>query len=168
MLDMDSFMSLYLRAVALSGPKVTDSCLMVVFEDVTELLVQRDGLPQSSTFMEGGSRSVIGDPSAAPNTAVPAQYEQKLAKLFGRTNDGLSLPKNIFLHAPAAAERVLAGSVQQAARAATGTNHQVFSAPATFFSAIDLTDANWRCLAFVYQKKLYEDHHLAEVQNMLK
>jgi hypothetical protein len=177
-LDIDSFMSLYLRALSELGPKVVDACLVFVSDTTTELLVQRDGLPQSVLSMPGGYSTISNSLSTSTTltdikqegtpTAKLTSYEEGLVRLFGQTNDGLSLPKNIYLHAKTDQSRVFAAALQRSSRSATGTDHQIFSAPATFFSSLNISDPDWCCLAFVYHRKLYEDRHLIEMKNMLK
>jgi hypothetical protein len=176
-LDIDSFMSLYLRALSELGPKVVDACLVFVSDTTTELLVQRDGLPQSVLSMPGGydtilsslsNSTVVTDNKPTTTDSRLTSYEEGLVRLFGQTNDGLSLPKNIYLHAKTDQSRVFAAALQRSSRSATGTDHQIFSAPATFFSSLNISDPDWCCLAFVYHRKLYEDRHLIEMKNMLK
>ncbi len=163
LLDIDSFMSLYLRVVTELAPKANDMCLVSVSERTTELLTQRDGLPQSSVFIPFGHEDHL--PAGADGQA---SYEESLTKLFVRYNDGLSLPKNIYLLSEKPAEHKTAEALQRASRKATGTNHQIFSVPAAFFSRLNVPDARLCSLVFAYGWKLYEDRHLTELEDMIK
>ncbi len=162
-IDIDSFMSLYLRTVTELAPKADDMCLVAVGDHVTELLTQRDGLPQSSVFMP------FGDADQAPRGgSAKTDYQSELAKLFARNNDGLSLPKNVYLLSDKEVGHSIARIAQAASREATGTHHQIFSVAAAFFSRLNIQDARLCCLVFAYGRKLYEDRHLTELEDMIK
>lgn len=157
-LDMDSFMSVLARAIALLAPKADDACLLSVTDKTTELMVVRDDLPQSSSFVALGAASLATD---------PALYEKALTELFLETKSGLALPRQLFLDSATGAE-ALKPLVERAAGAATKKSHVAKLLDPAFFGHSVSKESDLLTLVTVFHHRLYEDTYLEEWKNMLK
>lgn len=165
-IDIDSFMSIYYRAVLEMAPNTTEACFINATANGTELMVVRDSLPISSTYAKNKV------PTKAPLGATPVIKGDKMLEdltiLFKNTGDGLSLPRKIYLHSAAWTERSLIPLLESASKAATGVAHLVHPTASEFFSPSGVRPSALACSAFVFHKKLYEDRYLDESLNVLK
>ncbi len=159
-IDIDSFMSIYFRAVLEMSPDITEACFINATTNGTELMVVRDSLPTSSIYAK----------NTTPVSAVVKTDAllQDLTTLFKNSGDGLSLPKKMYLHSAVLAESSLIPLLEQASRSATGVAHQVHPTSKEFFSPAGVRPSSLACSAFVFHKKLYEDRYLDESLNVLK
>lgn len=158
-LDIDSFMSVYLRSLVTLSPKTSDACLINLTDEYVEMLLLRDSLPQSSTF----SKVTICQPNSSN-----AAYQQDLTAMFKSAGDGLAMPRQIFTHTKRSSDQTLKPCLEEASKSATGINHQVSLTGTQFFTNDAMIPPNLACLAYVFHKDLYEDRSLEEYRNMLK
>ena len=165
-LDIDSFMSVYFRAVLEVAPNTTEACFINATLKGAELMVLRESLPVSSTFV------AVTTPTGTATGALPAASSstmlQELTTLFKNTGDGLSLPKRIYLHSNVLTESSLVPLLESASKSATGVSHQVHGTTTEFFSPAKSGPNPLACSAFVFHKKLYENRYLDESLNVLK
>lgn len=186
MIDADSFMSLFLRALVDLSPSVSDACLVSVTAEATEMMVLSDGLPLSSSFVRVGQYSLARDIAAGTKlpfgeslgvmrengvdstmrlnessrsavAKVISAYEEKLTALFRGAGGTLSLPKNIYLHTDLLSESFFSAALAKAASAATGLKHRVIPITSEFFDFGGKTETAILSSAYVFHKKLYED-----------
>ncbi len=165
-IDMDSFMSIYFRAVLEKAPNTTEACFINSTLKGTELMVLRDSLPVSSTYL--AIEMPTNPRSKAVSTATKNVSLQELTTLFKNTGDGLSLPKKMYLHSTSLVESSLISLLETASKSATGVAHQVHSTITEFFLPTGTSPDPLACSAFVFHKKLYEDRYIEESLNMLK
>jgi len=165
-IDIDSFMSVYFRAVKDVSPSVAEACFINATSNGVELMVLRDSLPLGSTY----GKTVL--PSTGTKKTVSAKattaLSEDLVALFKNTGDGLSLPKKIYLYSIDGADEMLIPALTQASQKATGVAHQVQSTPNTFFSLPTSVTSTFAVTAYVFHKKIYQDKYLDDSLNMLK
>lgn len=188
-IDADSFASLFWRTVSSIAPKTDDCTLLMIGDTVTELVIVREGLPQSSTFIAMGldhiaaeissqsgllkheaknvtknnttESAVISRESLKPSvTSAIAKYEVELDKLLRTTGDVLALPKPIYIQTECDHELFFASLIEKTATKVTGIKHTVHPVTSEFFACRGIRDASLLSLAYVFHKKLYEDHYL--------
>ncbi|MCB9819332.1 hypothetical protein H6789_01290 [Candidatus Nomurabacteria bacterium] len=165
-IDIDSFMSIYFRAVLEVAPNTTEACFINSTLKGAELMVMRESLPVSSTYVAvtaTGGTAVGALPAATSSVLL-----QDLTTLFKNTGDGLSLPKRLYLHSNVLTESSLVPLLESASKAATGVTHKVHQTTTEFFSPTKSGANSLACSAYVFHKKLYEDRYLDESLNMLK
>lgn len=165
-IDVDSFMSIYYRAVLEKAPNTSEACFINATANGVELMVVRDWLPASSIFGKASMPSNIVTQS--PTKANDNKILQDLIALFKSSGEGLSLPKKIYLHSSYLPENSLASLLESASKTATDVAHQVHSTTKEFFSLSSNRPSSLACSAFVFRKKLYEDRYLDESLNVLK
>lgn len=164
-IDIDSFMSIYFRAVQEMAPNTCEACFINSTLTGLELMVLRDSLPVSSTYAK---IKLPSTDSKVSKKSIEDDLMQDLTTLFKNTGDGLSLPKRIYLHYFNSSEGALVPLLVTASQAATGVAHQLYSTTTEFFSSEKQVHNALACSAFVFHKKLYEDKYLAESLNVLK
>lgn len=186
-IDADSFASLFFRMMLSLAPKSLDCSLLYIGENNSELLIVRDGLPQSASFSQFGlddmatrvsektnislgdvrniTKTNSVDPLSLANDGKKAlvasafnSYEAELKNLLGRTGDSLSLPKTVYLLAPRSHEEHFSTLVERLAKEVSGTTHSVHPITTEFFGFGQNVDPMLVALAYVFHKKLYEDN----------
>lgn len=157
-LDVDSYMSVYLRALMVAVPSSKEACLLCLMPGQGEMMLVRDSLPLSSLAAKTDIGLVPNDPA----------FQQSLTELFKQTGDGLSMPRTIFVHARGMDGLVIKASLETAAKAATGINHQVVVTDAELFASDSSIPPFLAILSFVFHHDLYEERYLDEYKNMLK
>lgn len=155
--DIDSFMSVYTRAMAVVTPTTEEAALINVTSNYIGMLTVRDSLPQSSFFKK--IRLL-----AATSPAVQSELKEILIE----SGEGLSLPRNLYVHTKGRDTEDFKNQLLEAAKAATGVNHKVFLVDNQFFKAESKIPPTLAVIAFVFHKDLYEDHFLEEYRNVLK
>lgn len=153
--DMDSFMSLYYRAVTELLPKTVDACLVTANTRTVELMLIRDSLPQSST--------IVSLEKALPAAAPARPLGESLRDLFQKTGDGLSLPKQIYLYVENGHDPAFAALLQKTANDVTKTTHLVSLVDKAFEDVLQLPGSYLTVQAYIYHKKLYADRHLEQL-----
>lgn len=156
-----SFMYLYYQVMQASTPDTKEVCLIDVTSEATEIGIIREGvlthvihipygtytlareiaaacdLPKEEayTYLKGGQGFVDTKLSKAKSndiTIILTAYEERLAKLFKTTGDTLAIPKSLFLHTDSLTEKFFATRITEAAKIATGMNHNVHKITAEF------------------------------------
>lgn len=185
-IDIDSFMSLYLRALVDISPSISDACLISITAEATEILTLQDGIPTSSKFLKVGQYSLarlisqttdltfseslgfmkengvdstkrLSDKKISNLESISSDYVQKLETLFRKDGGILSIPKNIYLHTDSLAEEFFIKAIAKAASATTGLKHRVIPITSEFFNFAAGSDSNILSSTYVFHKKLYQD-----------
>lgn len=162
--DIDSFMSIYSRALAVVSPTTEEAALINVSSDYIEMLNIRESLPQSSFFR----KIKLLTPTTAGISGISTVIAKELEETLKESGEGLSVPKNIYVHTKGKDTEDLKNCLLASAKAATGINHKVFLVDNQFFKAEGKIPPALAVIAFVFHKDLYEDHFLEEYRNVLK
>ncbi len=149
-----SFMYLFYRVLKDLHPDTSEICLIDVTNEATEIGIVRDnvlwhtthtpfgmyslareiavatGIPKEEAFatLKNGEEELkahFSDSQFAEVMDISDAYEAKIADLFKRTGDALSIPRSLFLHTSKRTEEFFAKHLKDGAKKATSSNHTV-------------------------------------------
>lgn len=153
-LETHSFMYLFYQALTKMHPDTSEVCLIDVTKEATEVGIVREGVLQHTTHIPYGSFTMAREiaktcnipkeeaytlfkgsdafvtaklsPSAQEQvTAIISAYELKVASLFKKTGDTLSIPTALFLHCDGHTEEFFNEHIKKGAQEATKSEHTV-------------------------------------------
>ena len=164
------FTYVYFTVMRALRPHTSESCLVDVTSEATEMSILRDNLLTYSSHVSLGTYDLARQVSAAlgvpPEEAyafirtsddeqvleasltktqqnalaeVWASYEHELTKLFQQTGDTLAVPKTLYLHADSDSLDFLKQRLRRAARAATTSEHIVYTVTPALLSNAEVT-----------------------------
>ena len=149
-----SFMYLFYRVLRDLHPDTSEICLIDVTNEATEIGIVRDnvlrhtthtpfgmyslareiaaatGIPKEEAFtvLKNGEeelRARFSDNQLSEVMDIFEAYEDKIADLFKRTGDALSIPRSLFLHTSKRTEEFFANHLKDGAKKATSADHTV-------------------------------------------
>lgn len=152
-LERFSFMLIFYCVMQELAPDTSEICLIDVTFEATEIGVVRDGVLKYVTHAPYGMYTIareiaetckipkeealayvrgsdaitktLSSDKAAALDAVVTKYESRIAELFKRTGDALSVPRALFLHTDSRPEEFYKNRLKNAAIEATKCDHSV-------------------------------------------
>ncbi len=184
--DLDSFLSLYSRAIIDLVPTISNACLISITAEATEAISIEGRVPSSSQHIPYGQYSLAKDVSEAIGIPfsdaliflkesdvdlklklskakldilekVLEDYENMLVGLFEKLGNSFSLPKSIYLHVDRNMENFFMKILRKSIKRVSSSNPKIYAITTEFFDFGHNTDSRIRCSAYVFHKKLYED-----------
>ena len=161
-LSTHSFMYMYYDVLTHLNPDTSESCLIDITSEATEIGLIREGtlthvtdtafgtfsiareiaalcnIPKEEayTYLKGGTSFVetkLSKDKMEELHVIVSSYEDKIAALFQTTGDALAIPKTLFLHCETATENFFIKCIGNAAKKATGMQHTVHPVTSLLF-----------------------------------
>lgn len=167
--DSFSFMYLFYRALKDLHPHTSEICVIDVTNEATEIGIIRDNVlrytihapfgmyslareialacnipkEEAYSYIKDGRDISVGQFSEAKIVEVEKifqTYEDKITELFSNTGDMLSIPKTLFLHTSKNTEEFFSKHIQNAAKRATGGDHNIHLFTSELIGNVSVTD----------------------------
>ena len=180
-LRINTFANTFYNTLTHLNPESTEICLVDITAEATELGIVRDSTLQYVTHIPYGTHTLareisglcgipksealayIRNPESTVSiqlpdakrlefTAIIKAYEEKLADLFKRTGDSLSIPKTIYLHTDVATESFFKDRITGATQQSTKTSHAIHLITSKLFATAQTSDTAILLSAFVFHK----------------
>jgi cell division ATPase FtsA len=164
-----SFMYAFYLTMKNLQPNTSETCLIDVTGEATEIGIVREDILKHTSFSPAGTYSISR--ALATNTGITKEeaysymkdspdeiaervpkrayekvsdtikeYEQKITDLFRRTGDELTVPKTIFLHTDARTESFFIDTLSRAASAATDKKYTIHPITAKIMGETETDD----------------------------
>lgn len=175
-----SFMLVFYCVLRQLAPDTTEVCLVDITNEATEIGIIRDGVLKYTTHAPFGMYAIARDIAAlckipteeslafirgnnalletlspekvAELDVVVGAYEDKIADLFKRTGDSLSIPRTLFLHTDIRTEQFFSERIKKAGARATRSEHGVHLVTSKLLGESKTTDTALLLSAHFFHK----------------
>lgn len=188
-LEINTFMSTYYSAMCELKPDTSETCLVDITAEATELGLIRNNVLERATHVPFGSYTLarkISEAISIPNEEalgfmrenaidtkkalseskkqmlddIIGKYVTVISELFKQTGDALSIPKTIFIHTDESMESFFSLCVKEAAQKTTGLEHKIHLVTSKYFGPESKHDTAMLLSAYVFHKDIADPEYL--------